>query len=79
MQELLYKALEGGHLDERANSGAGGENGQKVGNDLPSPYGVITCRFAANWQRMAAYGSGSPSARVLVRVLLPSPSLLLVL
>lgn len=39
---------------------APGENGHQVGNDLPPPYGVITCRFAANWQRTPAYGISSP-------------------
>ncbi len=42
-----------------------GENGHQVGKDLPLPYGVITCRFAANWQRMPAYGIGSSPACVL--------------
>lgn len=37
-----------------------GGNGHHVGNDLPLPYGVITCKFVANWQRRPAYGTGSP-------------------
>lgn len=36
------------------------KNLHHAGSDLPPPYGVITCRFAANWRRMPAYGTGSP-------------------
>lgn len=38
-----------------------GENGHQVGDDLPLPYGVITCGFRANWHRAPAYGVSSPS------------------
>lgn len=43
-----------------------GKDDHQVGKDLPLPYGVITCRFVANWQREPAYGSGSPSACMCV-------------
>lgn len=39
---------------------AAGGNRHQAGKDLPLPYGVITCRFSANWQQTPAYGIGSP-------------------